>query len=61
MWLTSAAQTMPSVRHAGTAALDSPSPPGKGNERGRHRHHDAAPSSRNVTETDGRAVSSGDM
>ncbi len=61
MWLTNAAQTMPRVRHAGTAALDSPSPPARGTNAATTAMTTHAPSNRKVTETDGRAVSSGDM
>ena len=60
-WLTSAAQTMPTVRQAGTTALDRPSPPKNGIDAAISAITTVAPSSLRVTETEGRAVSSGDM
>ena len=60
-WLISAAQTMPIARHAGTAPLERPSPPASGTSAASTAVTRQAPTSRIVTETEGRAVSSGDM
>src|SRR5690242_6970040 len=61
MWLTSAQQTIASVRHAGTAALDAPSPPASATNAATTAVNRQAPTSRNVTETEGRVVSRGDI
>src|SRR5690349_22801897 len=60
-WLVSAAQTIATARHAGTAALEAPSPPARGTNAATTAQTMHAPSSRIVTETEGRAVNSGDM
>src|SRR3712207_584622 len=61
MWLTSAAQMIATVRHAGTAALDAPSPPASGMNAATATVTGHAASNRVVTETDGRALTNGDM
>src|SRR4051794_17140060 len=61
MWLISAAQTIPTVRHAGTAALDSPSPPARGTKAATSAVTTHAASNRMETEIEGRAVKSGDI
>ena len=52
---------MPIASAAGTAALERPSPPKNGTAAAASAITRHAPSRRNVTETDGRAVSSGDI
>src|SRR4051812_1122564 len=60
-WLISAAQTIASVRQAGTTALDPPAPPKNGTDAAIRTITSVAVSSRRVTEMDGRAVSNGHM
>src|ERR1700754_1576362 len=61
MWATSAAHTVPTARQTGTAALDG-LPPAPMATNGATRAVTAhAPTRRRVTETDGRAVSRGDI